>query len=154
MRLGAAHNLLACSPRLSVDNPRFSCVSAFLDFLGERSADEWLTIGASPSADAGIVAILEAAVADQRLHVDAWHVRDAVETLVFLATCPLGAPPRRAQRAMTRARVAAEHAALAIIVRRSLRCADVAELLAPFSGLDDRLASPKLRDNLIDRRSR
>jgi len=109
-------------------------VSAFLDFLAELPAAEWLAIGLADAVEPHTDAILEATLSDQNLQVDAWFARDAVETLAFVASHSLPLAARRAPCTMTNARVAAERAALAILARPWLAATDLATLLAPFRG--------------------
>ena len=133
MRLDAAQNCLLNSSAKRVEEFRFNCLDAFLDFIADLSADEWLAIGAAPPVDARTVAILEATLAVQRLQVDSWCVRDDVETLAVLVRSSLPPPTLRVHHAMERARLSAERAALAILARRWLARSDVADLLSPFS---------------------
>jgi hypothetical protein len=110
-------------------------VDAFFDFLAELSLDDWLAIGAQASAPAAptTVAILDATLADQCLSVDAWLACDAVETIVSLASSAMPAAERGTQRAMARAKSAAQQAARAILARRWLARSDLEALLSPFS---------------------
>ena len=126
---------MATSSHVSVDadDPPFGCVNAFLDFLAELRADEWLAIGASRPVSADAIAILGATVADRRLQVEAWFICDAIDTLAFLVTCSLSHRTRRVLCGMTCAHVAAEDAALAVLAHEWLARSDVAELLSPFS---------------------
>jgi hypothetical protein len=133
MRLDVVYKSLFHPSSVDVDDGLFRGLNVFLEFLATLTLDDWLGVGASPPVEAHTVAILEATVADRRLQLDAWRVRDAVETLAFLACCPLPPRPRDLHRAMVRARAAAEHAGLAIIARDWLAPSDVAELLSPFS---------------------
>lgn len=116
-----------------VEAVAFDSVNAFLDFLAELPPDEWLAIGALEAVDAQTAANLEATILDQRLAVDAWRIRDDIQTLAFLAHRSLSTPSTQAHCMMARARAAAERAALAIVARRWLAPADVADLLSPFS---------------------
>ena len=137
MRLAATHNDAVRAARgpsvIEDEDDRFGSVEAFLEFLARLSADEWLVIGAQGPLDAQTVAILDATVADQQLELDAWLVRDAVETLVSLASRSLPLGSRKQYRAMGCARVAAERAATAILTRSWLPTSDIAALLSPFS---------------------
>ena len=114
-------------------NVRTSSVDAFLDFLADLEFDEWIALGTRYPIQPRTIVLLEAIILDRRLEVDAWMIRDAVETIAFLVSGAFPPRPTRTYRAMVHARVAAECAALAILARRWLPPSDVAELLSPFS---------------------
>lgn len=134
MRFEEQDNIVASGEQATPgDAERCTSVDAFLCLLAELSVDDWLAIGDRPPAKSDTVAILDAAITDQRLNVHAWLVRDSVETIAFLARCSLPPQPIRAHFAMTRARIAAECAALAIVARPWLAPSDIAEVLSPFS---------------------
>lgn len=107
-------------------------VETFIDFLAGLSTEGWLTLGAGSLCASSQAAILDATLATQRLHFDAWLVRDSIETLVFIAGSSLPRP-RRDHCAMSRARVAAERAALAILARPWLAASDFNALVSPIS---------------------
>ena len=108
----------------------FDNVESFLDFLAELSLEEWLLLG-DQSSDI-LADVLDAALASERLYVDAWLVCDSIETLSFLATCAV--PQRCAvHHAMRRARATAERIALAILTRPWLATSDFDELVSPIS---------------------
>ena len=136
MRLEAAHTILVQSsrgwPTNAAPHDWFSRADAFLDALADWSADDWLRLGAFRPVRADTLAILEATLAEQRLALDAWRVRDCVETLAFLASCSRSMLREEERQAMARARRAAESAALALLAQGVLPAAVLAELLSPF----------------------
>jgi hypothetical protein len=143
MPLGTVHDVVARPHRhsqvVSADAVPFTALGSFLDFLEMLSLDDWLAVGASSTeplvAPRGHVAaaLLEATLTNQRLEFDAWLVRDAVETVAFLACLPSAPLPVQAARRMAAARSAAERAALAVLARAWLPTSDVEELILPFA---------------------
>jgi hypothetical protein len=138
--------------RLPARPDRGRC-DAFLAQLEEMPRAWWLAVGARALAagaagatDAARVraaGALAAVLGRERLAVDAWLLRDAVETAAQLAACDDPAPPRTRRRpsapctdaqrrALAAARAAAEQAALAHLARPWLARADFVALLAPF----------------------
>jgi hypothetical protein len=125
---GEEGNILAV-PR--VDGTRFGSVDAFLHFLGELSLVDWLAIGSLPPVEPRIIAALRATLAHHHLQVDAWLLRDSVETIAFLVTDPR-AMSRDERQALGRARKAAEDAAPAILAHDALAPGVRTALLSPF----------------------
>ena len=125
---GEEGNIVAVSP---ADGTRFASVDAFLHFLAELSLVDWLAIGNLRPVEPRIIATLQATLAQHHLRVDAWLLRDAVETLAFLASSSR-AMLRDERHAMGRARKVAEDAALAILAYEALPPDVRAALLSPF----------------------
>jgi hypothetical protein len=128
-------------PLRSVDGLSVSQVAPFVDGLGVLTLEEWLDIGRVILADRDGLSsrvtawvILEATIADRRLDVAAWYVRDAVETMAYLArrTAPLSRSERRLFMA---AHGGAEEAALAVMAREHMAVLDFEALVAPFRRL-------------------
>jgi len=133
MRFESAYHTLIQRSAISVDADPFDSVNTFIDFLAELPPDAWLAIGALTPVEASRAATLEETIVHQQLQVDAWRVKDDVQTLAFLASRSLSARSTHAHGTMARARTAAERAGLAIVARPWLSSSDVAELLSPFS---------------------
>lgn len=133
------------------DEPALAQVRRFVDALCELPRAEWLEIGRrvcgegwDSVAHAAAWAALDAAIAEQRLGVAAWHVRDAVETACFLATRADAPLSRSERRVVCLAREAAEETALALLVRPHLSQKTIATLSAPFRAhvqVEERAAS-------------
>ena len=124
---------------------------AFLDRLEGLSRAEWLEAGGrilarsggEPEAAARQASdALDAVITERQLGVTAWLVRDAVETVTYVASCAGDpgesrrhpAPPctGNERASLTAARVAAERAALAHLARPWLSRAVYLTLVAPF----------------------
>jgi hypothetical protein len=118
-------------------------VNPFIDRLAELRLSEWLAIGrvALEDRDVGRAsrstsrAILDAIIAHQHLDIVAWYVRDAVDTVGFLARQAAPSLTRADQRIFDAAQAAAQEAALAVVVRESLPMADFQTMCAPFDVL-------------------
>ena len=118
-------------------------VDALLDSLIELKALEWLGIGYSVAADRtgstrrqAARAAVEAAVDRHTLRLPAWHVRDALDTAVFIAMRHVSVGSRAQLRAATAAHAAAESAALALLVVPLIQREAVDCLCAPFDALN------------------
>ena len=113
--------------------------TAFIDYLADLPAGVWLAIGRSGIARdtcghyATASALLDATVADQRLHVEAWHLRDLVISAAHYARPSAVRTPRDEGQAMTAACALAERAALALLVCHSIGREDFAALYTPFA---------------------
>lgn len=116
-------------------------VEQFTDCLGDFDLDDWLAVAAAAEVDAPIrstaTALLEALIAHLGLGVQAWSIRDDVETV---ASCLVNQSTRAASRrqALTRlraARAAANAAALALLLRPLLLPDDFDVLVRPFTHL-------------------
>ena len=121
-------------------NSSAGCPStAFVNCLAGLPLSTWLTIGSLATArDPGhsyatASALVDAAVADRRLDVEAWHVRDLVGSAADYATPATIRVSRKERQAMIVARSRAERAALALLVRDSIGSQDFAALYAPFT---------------------
>ena len=115
-------------------------VSEFLDDLVELPVVSWLTIGRELMADRQGLAVRQAAWSDVEEAIaahdhalDAWHVRDALETIVCLVSRPVPQWSRdeRCQFAATHG--AADAAALALRARAHVRPDIVRVLCSPFA---------------------
>lgn len=131
------------------DVPALESANAFLDRLGELPLSEWLDIGRAIETDRNALAqrstawvILDATIADRQLSVAAWYVRDAVETVAFLARNSGPKLSRTDRRAFAGAQGAAEEAALAVLARAHLSAQDFDALCAPFVASDVVRESP------------
>jgi hypothetical protein len=139
MRFENAYDVLirpfAISHASDAGRLRFDRVDGFVDFLASLSVDEWLAIGDRAVGQSVFVseALLNATVVEHRLCFDAWLAHDAIETIVFLASCSLPRGSCRSRRAIEHARVAAERAALAVLACEWLARSDIDELMSPFS---------------------
>ena len=115
---------------------------AFVDGLAELPFSRW----PAPTTSAGhatAAALLDAVLADRRLAVTAWYVRDLVETSAHLAGCDARGA-RACERDRRRACELAELAALALLVRPLLPAGDFGALYAPFAFV---LPRHRLRDD-------
>jgi len=117
-------------------------LAAFLDRLLELSVVDWIRIGRSLIADRDALlvrqrawALLEAAIADHRLGVAAWEIRDAIDTAACLATRGARGWSRDTRGCFASTHGAAEAAALALLARGHLRADAVAALTTPFAAL-------------------
>ena len=130
--------------------PALALAKAFVDGLGDLPLESWLAIGRAAMVNrggpayAGAWSAVEHAIANQNLALAAWHIRDEIETLAYLASHS-GVPIWRSDRAaFAAAHGAVEDAALALLVRDYLSADDVDRLCAPFAGyasFDSRFAS-------------
>ena len=86
----------------------------------------------SATAYASAWSTVERAIAKRDLGLAAWHVRDDLETIAYLASHS-GAPLSRADRPVFAAvHGAAEDTALALLVHSSISPADLELICAPF----------------------
>ena len=138
MSAAAASSALeaALTPLNSNDATR---VASFLDRLSALSAREWLAIGREVESHVAhqesfetAGAIVEAIIADRKLEVTAWYVRDVVETIAYLASRFPGWQGDDSEY-FTAAQVAAERAVLALLVVSSLPRAEFDVLFAPVA---------------------
>jgi len=112
----------------------------FIATLLELPLAAWLTIGRGLIADHESLTVrqsawsdVEAALSAYGLAVDAWHVRDTLETAVCLVSrqMPCWSRDERCQLAATHG--AAEAAALALMAGPHLRVDIIRSLTAPFA---------------------
>ncbi len=118
----------------------YTAVLEFIDALTELPGETWLAIGRAIrehpdrlSELSSARAILDVTIADRHLALSAWHVKDAIETLAFVAGRDLGNISARDRRFFDETHAAAEEAALAVLARPYLADADFAVLYAPFA---------------------
>lgn len=112
----------------------------FLERLAVLRLSEWLEVGRSAlvggdrlASRATVRAHMLATITDHDLGLAAWYVRDAVETLAFLASHAALCLSRSDRPLFITARRAAEDAALAELVRAHLSASDHEVLLSPFA---------------------
>jgi hypothetical protein len=130
--------------------PALAVAKAFVERLGDLPLESWLAIGRAVTASrsaasySGAWPAVEQAIARQDLGLAAWHIRDDIETLVYLVS-HAGELVSRADRSVfAAAHGAAEDAALALLVRDHVSADKVDRLCAPFASygwLDGRPAS-------------
>jgi len=118
--------------------PALALANVFIERLGDLPLDSWLAIGRaviaarSATAYASAWSSVERAIAKHDLGLAAWHVRDDVETIAYLASHS-GAPLSRLDRPVfAAAHGAAEDAALALLVHSTIPPADLELICAPF----------------------
>ncbi len=130
------------------DEPSLGRVNPFIDRLSELRVSQWVAIGQTVSQDhSGTAArstaweIVDATIAHRQLGIAAWHVRDAVETVAFLAL--RSAPPlsRSDRRLFVAAQAAAEDVALALLVHGRISEQDLKTLCTPFAAYAPAYAS-------------
>lgn len=116
-----------------------SAVECWLDTLHEFSLEDWLSVARAFSSDASALSRRAAArqaitrlIADHRLEVVAWFIRDCVATARFRASALAAGVPLRDRRDVARAAGEAEWAVLAIATEAWLQLADRDLLSAPF----------------------
>jgi hypothetical protein len=123
--------------------------NTFVDQLTQLPYAGWLHIGRTLAGDSeppvrqaarGDVA---RAIADHRLAVAAWLARDAVDTVVYLATRPMARASRSDQRLVASAHRAAEAAALAIVAAPYVSATSLRTLCEPFQ----RVTRPTIAGN-------
>ena len=110
----------------------------WLQFLATLALDEWIVIGCrcksrDGQAVASACARVETAIADHRLDVAAWFIRDAVDTVAQIVRPQAVRRSRRAQSRLALALAAAQWAALAVATEQWLAPGDRASLCAPFT---------------------
>ena len=133
-------------PRAIVSDPKFAekpalaSVSEFVDSLVEVPLETWLAIGRNLVADRNGLAVrqagwgkVETAVREGDLGLAAWSVRDALDTVAFLASRHASRWSREERCAFAATQGAAEAAALALLVRARIRDETVRALCAPFA---------------------
>lgn len=132
--------------------PALAVVKAFTEQLSDLTLESWLAIGravmAARSATRYVSAwsSVEQAIAKHGLALAAWHVRDDIETIAYLA-CHSGAPMARLNRPVfAAAHGAAEDAALALLVHTAIEPAALELMCAPFATQvpRERFAAPNL----------
>ena len=121
------------------NEPALEIVNAFVDLLAGLPVAAWLDIGRSIASDREGLPVrrdawnqLDATIADQRLGLSAWYVRDAVETAAFLASGCMSRWTAEERRMFAAAQRAAETAALALLARVHLPAETLGILCAPF----------------------
>ena len=125
------------------DEPSLARVDPFIDRLADLPLSEWIAIGRAVLEDRQAAstrstssAIVDATIAHWQLDIAAWHVRDSVETVAFLARDANQALSRTDRRMFFAARRAGEDAALALLVHPCLPDEDLQVLFAPFAARD------------------
>ena len=114
-------------------HPGLERASDFTEALGALPAASWISIGraamARRASDAYRTAhlLMEALLADHALLMEAWVVRDGVETAVYYATVGIRLSPRDAD-ALEWGRAVCESAALALLLGDALPVADFEQL--------------------------
>jgi hypothetical protein len=120
--------------------PQSLIIDSFVDGLARLSLSAWLDIGetliaqrAMSGSRATAVAILDATIAVHQLQMDAWHVRDAVETAAHVAWASVSRRTREHRRAFFTARDGATDAALALLAQPHLAATDFELIHSPFA---------------------
>lgn len=120
---------------------------AFVECVAELPVAEWLEAGDAIAGDAiagdgallpvrqQVWLALEAAIGDHGLGLQAWRVRDGVETAVCLVTRDASCWTAKTRRLFASAHAAAEAAALALLARDHLSKEAFATLTKPFARL-------------------
>jgi hypothetical protein len=133
--------------------PQSFLVDSFVDGLARLSLSAWLDIGetliaqrATSGSRATALAILDATIAAHQLQMDAWHVRDAVETAAHVAWASVSRRTREHRRAFFTARDGAADAALALLAQPHLAAVDFELIHSPFAGT----AGPAVVGNRAD----
>jgi len=131
----------------SADEPALLLTNAFVDRLADLMPTQWLDVGDRlvTNQDAFALrstsrAIMDATIADRRLGLAAWRVRDAVETIAYLANHAAPGLARGDRRLFAAAHAAAEDAALAVLTREHLAAEYFAGLSAPFASCTDAIS--------------
>ncbi|HKW10962.1 MAG TPA: hypothetical protein VJO33_11335 [Gemmatimonadaceae bacterium] len=113
---------------------------AFLDQLVELPSAKWLAIGEALVADRDGIPVrqrsweeVDATLIRGRLGLAVWRVREAVDTVAFLATREWPRWSRHERRVFAAAHGAAEAAALALLARDELPVEAYRALTAPFA---------------------
>jgi hypothetical protein len=115
-------------------------VEQFVERLSSFGLDDWRSVAASatrdPDAGSGANDVLEKLIAEHGLGVEAWDVRDDVETAVHFSVGSMGFELSRRDCASLRlARQAANRAAVGLLVRPLLRNEHFEALYCPFATL-------------------
>ena len=119
--------------------PALALVKEFVEQLCSLPLDGWLAIGHGvmnnrcTAAYSNAWHAVQQAIARNDLGLAAWHVRDEIETLAYVASHS-GAPLSRANRPVfAAAHGAAEDAAMSLLVGAEISLADLELLSAPFA---------------------
>jgi hypothetical protein len=122
------------------DDHALSLANAFVDRLAEFTPAQWLDVGRhvvtnheTVALHARARAIMDATIANRSLGLAAWHVRDAVETIAYLASHCGPNLSRQQRRHFAAARAGAEDAALAVLTREHLAPEEFAALCSPIN---------------------
>jgi hypothetical protein len=117
-------------------------VEQWLDALAQLPPEHWFAVGRACASDvsgrrrrATARALLEAIVADQRIALTAWFIRDMVQTAAHSAAGAASRARPSARRDFATARSAAAWATLAIATQAWLPCVDRQALCAPFDAV-------------------
>lgn len=135
-RLGLPRDFAA---RMASTEPAFEAVHTFVDRLTDLPLDSWLEVGRTVLTDIGgphrarAFMLVSAAIAEHGLAVDAWYVRDAVETSVCIACAGHGCWTGDDRIAFAAAHGAAGAAALALLARQYISVDDMHALSDPFA---------------------
>src|SRR5262249_33673562 len=119
--------------------PALALANVFIQRLCDLPLHSWLAIGRaviaarSETAYASAWSSVERAIAKRDLGLAAWHVRDDVETIAYLASHSADQLSRSDRPVFAAAHGAAEDAALALLVQSSIASVDLELLCAPFA---------------------
>jgi hypothetical protein len=121
------------------EEPALALTKAFIEHLCDLPLESWLAVGRAVIASRDEAAYANAwravqqAIAKHDLGLAAWHLRDQIETLAYLASHS-GMPLSREDRPVfAAAHGAAEDAALALLASSNVSAANLALLCAPFA---------------------
>src|SRR5262249_25975293 len=119
--------------------PALALTKTFIEHNGDLPTESWIAVGRAAMANRSAAAYANAwravqqAIAKHELSLAAWHIRDQIETLAYLAS-HAGAPLARKDRPVfAAAHGAMEDAALALLVSSDLTAGDLDLLCAPFA---------------------
>jgi hypothetical protein len=143
LRLPHQNRRLPLPPQVALmteaQEPALAPVKAFVDDLGNLSLDSWLAIGRAVMTNRGAGRYASAwhavqqAITTRGLDLAAWHVRDEIETLAYLASHSVSPLTRAHRPIFAAAQGAAEDAALALLVSSDVMPADLELVCAPFA---------------------
>lgn len=141
----------------SIAYPIPECVNAFIARLATLPIGEWLDVGRSLATDrehlaarSAARAVLDTTIANQGLGVTAWYVRDAVETVVCLASSVARPWTPAERRRLGEIHQDAEGTALALLAREYLPVKDFNVLCAPFAAYVSRIDGDACSRDPID----
>jgi len=118
-----------------------SAIECWLDTLNDLSLEDWISVAHAISSDTSVLSRRSSArraittlIAEHRLDIAVWFIRDLVATARFRASQLAARVPRRDRHDVARAADQAEWAVLAIATETWLPSADRDLLCAPFYG--------------------